>query len=105
MASCVLSLQDKLLLEPYGHHRNIAYVVVAPDNEFILSALRVFLRHLSCAYEQCRLGRHLPISNKLRDGVLRVSKAVTEKLGETTKVDNWFTDIGEFVYCLIMMYP
>ena len=81
-------------MEPYGHHRNIAYVVVAPDNEQLLTSLRTFFRHLSCAYEQCRLGRHMPISSKLRDGILRVSKSVTDKMSDNN-VDDWFSDIGK----------
>ena len=42
---------EKLLLEPYSQQRNIAYVVVSPDNEFILSRVRAFFKELSSIYE------------------------------------------------------
>ena len=42
---------EKLLLEPYSQQRNVAYVVVAPDNEFILSHVRTFFKELSSIYE------------------------------------------------------
>lgn len=42
---------EKLLLEPYSQQRNVAYVVVAPDNEFILNHVRTFFKELSSIYE------------------------------------------------------
>lgn len=47
---------EKLLLEPYSQQRNVAYVVVAPDNEFILSHVRTFFKELSSIYEVRRQG-------------------------------------------------
>ncbi|MCL4123848.1 UNVERIFIED_CONTAM: hypothetical protein GTU68_012229, partial [Idotea baltica] len=60
------------MLEPYTQPRNVAYVVVSPDNEFILKHVRSFFKELSSMYELCRLGRHAPIGRVLRDGIMRV---------------------------------
>lgn len=42
---------EKLMLEPYTQPRNIAYVIVSPDNEFILKHVRSFFKELSSMYE------------------------------------------------------
>jgi mediator of RNA polymerase II transcription subunit 13 len=42
---------EKLLLEPYSYTRDVAYIVVAPDNEYILSKTRSFFKDLSAIYE------------------------------------------------------
>uniref|UniRef100_A0A6P7FLV9 Mediator of RNA polymerase II transcription subunit 13 n=1 Tax=Diabrotica virgifera virgifera TaxID=50390 RepID=A0A6P7FLV9_DIAVI len=65
---------ETLLLEPYSYARDVAYIVVAPDNDAILPRVRTFFRELSTAYEMCKLGRHSPITKVLRDGILRVGK-------------------------------
>ena len=85
---------DKLLLEPYSKQQDVAYIVVAPDNEYILSATQVFFKELSTVYELCRLGKHCPISKDLRDGIIRISKKAASKLSEEP-VNEWFTFIGE----------
>lgn len=85
---------DRLLLEPYSYARDIAYIVVAPDNEAILPRVRRFFKELSSAYEVCRLGRHSPITKILRDGILRVGKTSKNKLANEP-VDEWFTMLGE----------
>lgn len=46
-----LQYWEKLLLEPYSYARDIAYIVVAPDNEFVLHRVRTFFRELSSTYE------------------------------------------------------
>lgn len=46
-----IHLWEKLLLEPYSYSRDIAYIVVAPDNDFILHQVRHFFRELSSMYE------------------------------------------------------
>ena len=86
--------QDKLLLEPYGRPRDVAYVVVAPDNEFILSQVRSFFKEMSTMYELLKLGRHCPISKVLRDGIMRVGKTAASKVADK-QVDEWFTLLGE----------
>lgn len=42
---------ERLMLEPYCQQRNIAYVVVSPDNEFVLNHVRSFFKELSSIYE------------------------------------------------------
>lgn len=85
---------ERLLLEPYSYTRDIAYIVVAPDNDAILPRVRTFFKELSTAYEMCRLGRHSPITKVLRDGILRVGKNAKTKLANEP-VDEWFTFLGE----------
>ncbi|XP_071946449.1 mediator of RNA polymerase II transcription subunit 13-like isoform X2 [Antedon mediterranea] len=83
---------EKLLLEPYSCPRDVAYLVVAPDNHYILRKAKAFFKELSAVYETCRLGRHVPIP-KLRDGIYRVGKKAASKLHRES-VDGWFTQIG-----------
>ncbi|XP_018318970.1 mediator of RNA polymerase II transcription subunit 13 isoform X4 [Agrilus planipennis] len=85
---------ERLLLEPYSYARDVAYIVVAPDNDAILPRVRTFFKELSTAYETCRLGRHSPITKVLRDGILRVGKTAKTKLGNEP-VEEWFTCLGE----------
>lgn len=85
---------ETLLLEPYSYTRDIAYIVVAPDNDAILPRVRTFFKELSTAYEMCKLGRHSPITKVLRDGILRVGKTAKSKLGNEP-VEDWFTLLGE----------
>ncbi|CAH0563743.1 unnamed protein product, partial [Brassicogethes aeneus] len=85
---------ETLLLEPYSYARDVAYVVVAPDNEAILPRVRTFFKELSTAYEMCKLGRHSPITRGLRDGILRVGKTAKTKIGNEP-VEEWFTLLGE----------
>lgn len=85
---------DRLMLEPYSYARDVAYIVVAPDNEAILPRVRSFFKELSTAYEMCRLGRHSPITKVLRDGILRVGKNAKTKLANEP-VEEWFTMLGE----------
>ena len=69
-------------------------MVVAPDNEFILSNVRKYFKELSSVYELCRLGRHSPISKVLRDGIMRVGKTAAKRLADE-EVHGWFTNLGE----------
>ncbi|XP_074027649.1 mediator complex subunit skuld isoform X2 [Leptinotarsa decemlineata] len=85
---------ETLLLEPYSYARDVAYIVVAPDNDAILPRVRTFFRELSTAYEMCKLGRHSPITKVLRDGILRVGKTAKMKIGNEP-VEEWFTLLGE----------
>ncbi len=82
------------MLEPFGKQRDIAYVVVAPDNAFVLSQVRFFFRELSRTYELCRFGRHRPLSEKLRDGIMRVGSAAAQKV-ENEPPEEWFRRIGK----------
>ena len=70
-------------------------MIVAPDSESVLSRVITFFKDLSTAYEASHLGRHQPVSTKLRDGILRVgSKNAAKVAGEP--VGNWFLHIGMF---------
>ncbi|KAI4455970.1 rag1-activating protein 1 [Holotrichia oblita] len=89
-----LQYWESLLLEPYSYPRDVAYIVVAPDNDTILPRVRTFFKELSSAYEMCRLGRHCPITKVLRDGILRVGKTTKVKIGNQP-VEDWFTLLGE----------
>lgn len=85
---------ESLLLEPYSYARDVAYIVVAPDNEAVLPRVRSFFKELSTAYEMCKLGRHSPITKVLRDGILRVGKTAKQKLANEP-IEEWFTFLGE----------
>ncbi|XP_066252253.1 mediator of RNA polymerase II transcription subunit 13 isoform X2 [Euwallacea similis] len=85
---------ESLMLEPYSYSRDVAYVVVAPDNDAILSRVKTFFKELSTAYEICKLGRHSPITKVLRDGILRVGKTAKNKIGNEP-VEEWFSLLGE----------
>ncbi|KAK6638178.1 hypothetical protein RUM44_008606 [Polyplax serrata] len=99
-----LHFWDKLLLEPYSYSRDVAYIVVTPENDFVLQKVRTFFKELSSTYEVCRLGRHTPITKVLRDGILRVGKAAATKLSKEP-VDEWFTNLGDNSICnLLKLY-
>ncbi|XP_063216486.1 mediator of RNA polymerase II transcription subunit 13 isoform X2 [Bacillus rossius redtenbacheri] len=85
---------EKLLLEPYSYSRDVAYIVVAPDSDYVLQKVRTFFRELSAVYEVCRLGRHSPITKVLREGILRVGKSAAGKLAKEP-VDEWFGALGD----------
>lgn len=94
LAPYALQYWEKLLLEPFSYARDIAYIVVAPDNDYVLQRVRNFFKELSSTYEMCRLGRHCPITKVLRDGILRVGSKAALKLGKEP-VDEWFTMLGD----------
>lgn len=71
-----LQFWDKLLLEPYSYPRDIAYIVITPDNDYITSRVKAFFKELSTTYEMCRLGKHQPV--KGWEGILKVGKPVLQ---------------------------
>ncbi|GFR23142.1 mediator of RNA polymerase II transcription subunit 13 [Trichonephila clavata] len=85
---------DKLHLEPHSLPRDIAYIVVAPENDVVLSSVKSFFRELSCTYEAHNLGKHRPITKVLRDGIMRVGKTAASKVAEEP-VSEWFNSIGD----------
>ncbi|CAL1281519.1 unnamed protein product [Larinioides sclopetarius] len=85
---------DKLHLEPSSLPRDVAYIVVAPENDAVLSSLKSFFRELSCTYESLNLGKHRPITKVLRDGIMRVGKTAASKVAEEP-VSDWFNTIGD----------
>lgn len=95
-------------MEPFSRPRDIIYVVVAPDNEFVLQHVQSFFRELSTVYELCRLGRHVPFK-PLRDGIMRIGKN-TAQIVSQKPVEDWFNLIGKcravacvlaFVFCVV----
>ncbi|CAF0878211.1 unnamed protein product, partial [Didymodactylos carnosus] len=108
-----LKFWDKLCLEPYSKAKDIAYICVVPDNDYICSMTKLYFRELSTHYELCRLGVHRPLLKWFRDnGLLRINSASTlssqnsDSSSSTTTttttttnvptssipVDQWFTD-------------
>jgi len=92
----IYALQETLLLEPYAQTHDMLYVVVAPENDYLISQASTFFQQLSVTYEQCRLGSHRPISDKLRDGIMRVGRTNAQKVADEP-LDDWFRDIGNFM--------
>lgn len=85
-------------MEPYGKQRDIAYVVLAPDNNYVIDYVKVFFKELSNVYELCRFGRHAPFAKKLRDGIMRIGKKQAASKSDEPEED-WFKQIGEFQIC------
>merc|ERR1719402_959055 len=79
---------DSLSLEPWASQRDVAYIVVAPDNDNLISEVKTFFKRLSNTYELMRLGRHSPITKALRDGVMKVGNKFAGKL-EEAEADQW----------------
>lgn len=81
-------------MEPFSRPRDVIYVVIAPENEYLLQNVRSFFKELSTVYELCRLGRHVPIAKPLRDGILRIGKNAAQKVSQEP-VEDWFNLIGK----------
>lgn len=62
-ASDALPLWEKLGLEPQSDAKNIEYVAIAPKE--IEEDVRLFLKDLSCTYEECSFGRHSEIPDPI----------------------------------------
>ena len=82
-----------MLVEPCHRPHDVLYIVLAPENEYILSQASAFFQQLSVTYEQCRLGRHRPLSDKLRDSIMRVGRVNAQKVADEP-LDDWFHNIG-----------
>jgi hypothetical protein len=88
-----LRFWERLCLEPYAASQDVAYIVVCPDSEFILTQARGFMAELSRQYEQCRLGKHRPLTTKIRDATLRVGRSAARNLRNQAVAD-WFRALG-----------
>ncbi|KAG1662731.1 Mediator of RNA polymerase II transcription subunit 13 [Nymphon striatum] len=84
---------EKLLFEPYAVSRDVAYIVLAPENDYIIDKVRAYFKELSRVYEICHMGRHCPITRVLRDGIMRIGKLAAKKVADEP-VDEWFDSIG-----------
>lgn len=92
---------DKLMLEPYSYGRDIAYIVIAPDNDYIVNNTKQFFKELSMTYEMCKLGRHNPV--KEWNGILRIDNSLCQSFGE--EVDEWFLFLDNSKTCeLLKLY-
>ncbi|XP_075900892.1 mediator of RNA polymerase II transcription subunit 13-like isoform X4 [Nelusetta ayraudi] len=91
LSPLALPFWEKLLLEPYGGQRDVAYLVLCPNSSPLLAAARSFFQELSTVYETCRLGKHRPLSKVSRDGLLRVGEDVEPEKLEELDVDQWLT--------------
>uniref|UniRef100_A0A8W7Q557 Mediator of RNA polymerase II transcription subunit 13 n=1 Tax=Anopheles coluzzii TaxID=1518534 RepID=A0A8W7Q557_ANOCL len=92
LAPYALHYWDKLLLEPYSYPRDVAYVAIVPDNDYVVAKVRTYFKELSTTYEMCKLGRHTPI--KGWDGILRVGSQRVLKETQNSNLDEWFTNMG-----------
>ncbi|XP_061703731.1 mediator of RNA polymerase II transcription subunit 13-like isoform X3 [Syngnathoides biaculeatus] len=91
LSPLALPFWEKLLLEPYGGQRDVAYVVLCPNSPPLLAAARTFFQELSSVYETCRLGKHRPLTKMSRDGIIRVGEEVESERLEELDVDQWLT--------------
>lgn len=91
-----LKFWDKLCLEPYSKPKDIVYLGIVPDNDYICSLSKTYLRELATSYELCRLGAHEPLSKLFGDqGLFRISEQNHDaSINEppAIQVDPWFTD-------------
>lgn len=90
VAPYAIQYWDKLLLEPYSYPRDVVYVVIAPDNDYIVSRIKTYFKELSTTYEMCKFGRHTPM--KGWDGILKINK---NSKNNTEFLDDWFSMIGD----------
>ncbi|CAG0882395.1 unnamed protein product [Cyprideis torosa] len=91
LAPFSMRVWEHLGLEPYSLPRDVAYVVITPDDEF--HRVRNFFKELSSTYQLCRLGRHVPLP-PFPQGILRVGKHQVSKLTMNPS-DEWFTALGD----------
>ncbi|XP_050333363.1 mediator of RNA polymerase II transcription subunit 13 [Bactrocera neohumeralis] len=88
VAPLAIHYWDKLLLEPYAYARDIVYLVVCPETDFVVQNTRTYFRELSSTYEMCKLGRHTPIRGW--DGLLTVGpRSPTDNTPNSTPLDDW----------------
>ena len=51
MAPQALHYWEAMNLEPYASTRDVAYIVVSPESDFVVSKVKTFFKNLSCVYE------------------------------------------------------
>lgn len=51
LSPLALPFWEKLLLEPYGGQRDVAYLVLCPSSPSLLAAAQAFFQELSAVYE------------------------------------------------------
>lgn len=78
---------EKLNLEPYSKQKNVAYLVMMPEIDFLnekdslveyettKQSVKAYFKELSSMYEMCRLGLHRPALRIASDqGFVKVNK-------------------------------
>uniref|UniRef100_A0A672IUR7 Mediator of RNA polymerase II transcription subunit 13 n=1 Tax=Salarias fasciatus TaxID=181472 RepID=A0A672IUR7_SALFA len=91
LSPLALPFWEKLLLEPYGGQRDVAYVVLCPDSPALLAAARAFFQELGAVYETCRLGKHRPLARVSRDGLVPVGEAAEAETAEEAEAEPWLS--------------
>ncbi|CAF99193.1 unnamed protein product, partial [Tetraodon nigroviridis] len=91
LSPLALPFWEKLLLEPYGGQRDVAYLVLCPNSPSLLAAAQAFFQELSAVYETCRLGKHRPLAKVSKDGLIRVGEQVESEKLEELDVDQLCT--------------
>lgn len=86
-----LKFWEKLMLEPYSVTRDVAYVVVAPEDDYLQTQIKTFFKELSTTYQMLRLGKHCPIVKIAPNGIIKVGK----KYARHEPIDEWFNKIGD----------
>ncbi|XP_067261608.1 mediator of RNA polymerase II transcription subunit 13-like isoform X1 [Chanodichthys erythropterus] len=89
LSPLALPFWEKFLLEPYGGQRDVAFLVLCPNSDALLSGTKAFFQDLSAVYEACRLGKHRPLALVSRDGIVPVGSVECEE--ETD--DQWFSGL------------
>ncbi|KAH9389698.1 Mediator of RNA polymerase II transcription subunit 13-like [Tyrophagus putrescentiae] len=89
-----LKFWEKLSLEPYAMTRDVGYIALVPDNEYIISKAKSFLNDLSTTYEVLRFGDHFPIRKVCKDGIYVVGQNAVKK-SDSVPLDEWFSTLGE----------
>lgn len=51
LSPLALPFWEKLLLEPYGGQRDVAFLVLCPNSETLLAGAQAFFQELSAVYE------------------------------------------------------
>ncbi|ESN93685.1 hypothetical protein HELRODRAFT_180782 [Helobdella robusta] len=87
---------DKLMLEPLCEPRDVLYLVVSPENDVVIDQVSNFFNDFSIMYEQCRLGKHRVLYDKLRDGIIRVGRKNEEPLRDVV-IDDWYNNIDNII--------
>jgi hypothetical protein len=82
---------DKLCIEPYSKQKNIAYCVMCPDSETILTSVRKYLKEFNSVYELCRLGFHRPALRISHDnGIMKVPFGNKDVHDVDAETEVWF---------------
>lgn len=83
--------------------KDVWYLALAPDNAAIFSEVCQFFRELSCVYELCRLGRHIPLPDVVAvedQGIIRVSERLCSIIDHDSmnppspELDQWFAQLN-----------